>query len=104
MTQEQKDIIDCAADDVRRVANTLESVELILRDLGDLKADYSDPYSTRTEYIADKIYNAREYLDLAAELFRDFLYAEVTQKTAEPLSPEEELADTIARQKEESAQ
>lgn len=77
MTQEQKDIVDCAADDVRRVSDTLESVELILRDLGNIKTDESDPYSTRTDQIADKIYEAREALDLALELSRDFTTADV---------------------------
>jgi len=77
MTQEQKDIVDCAGSDVRRVSDTLESVELILRDLGNIKVDESDPYSTRTDQIADEIYEAREALDRAWKMSRNFMNTDV---------------------------
>ena len=80
MTQEEKDIIECAADDVHRVSDTLEAAEINLRDLGNIKADETDPYSTTTDYAADKIYSARDALDQAAELLKDLCNAEVTQK------------------------
>ncbi|MBR4653480.1 MAG: hypothetical protein IKO72_08980 [Kiritimatiellae bacterium] len=77
MTQEQKDVVEEAADTVHRAFDTLEKAELELRNLGNIKVDESDPYSTRTDQIADKIYEAREALDLALELSRNFTNADV---------------------------
>ena len=83
MTQEQKEIIECAADDAHRVYDTLELAELNLRALGNIKADETDPFSTTTDQAADEIYSARDALDRAVELLRELSDAEVTQKGAE---------------------
>ncbi len=44
MKQEQKDVVEEAADTVHRAFDTLEKAELELRDLGNIKVDESDPY------------------------------------------------------------
>lgn len=70
MTQEQKDIIENAADVVHRAFDTLEKAELELRDLGNIKADDADPYSYTTDDAADAIAEARDSLEHAAEALR----------------------------------
>lgn len=70
MTQEQKDIIENAADVVHRAFDTLEKAELELRDLGNIKADDEDHYSLTTDDAADAIAEARDSLENAAEALR----------------------------------
>ena len=77
MKQEQKDVVEEAADTVHRAFDTLEKVELELRNLGDIKADESDPYSSTTDLAADYIAEARNNLDDAADVLRQLRNAKV---------------------------
>ena len=79
MTQEQKDVVEEAADTVHRALDTLEKSELELRNLGYIKADESDPYSYTTDYAADIIFESRIRLDDAAEALRQLRDAEVEE-------------------------
>ena len=80
MTQEQKDVVEEAADTVHRALDTLEKAELELRNLGYIKADESAPYSVTTDYTADIIFEARSRLDYAAEALRQLRDAEVEEE------------------------
>ena len=77
MKQGQKDVVEEAADTVHRAFYTLENAELELRNLGNIKADESDPYSFTTDCAADIIFEARSKLDEAADALRQLLDAEV---------------------------
>ena len=79
MTQEQKDLIENAADVVHRAFDTLEKAELELRNLGDIKADDADPYSYTPNYAADKIADARDSLEIADEALRQLRDAKVEE-------------------------
>ena len=80
MKQEQKDVVEEAADTVHRAFDTLEKAELELRDLGNIKADESDPYSFTTDNVADIIFEARSKLDDAAAALRQLRDAEVEEE------------------------
>jgi len=80
MKQEQKDVVEEAADTVHRAFDTLEKAELELRNLGNIKVDESDPYSVTTDYTADIIFEARSRLDDAAEALRQLRDAEVEEE------------------------
>ena len=110
----QQDIFDEAADFVRRTLDVLERHELRLRDFEDVKADENDPYSIDVGEVADAISLARDELTDALELMRAFdknagsgveasrpvRGDSISAPHPDPLTPEEELADTIKRQKE----
>jgi len=81
MTQEQKDIIEDAADVVHRAFDTLEATEIELRNLGNIKANEEDPYSLTTDAAADSIFEAREALDGAADDLRQLCDAVVREET-----------------------
>lgn len=77
MKQEQKDVVEEASDTVHRAFDTLEQAELELRNLGNIKADESDPFSFTTDCAADIIFEARSKLDEAADALRQLRDAEV---------------------------
>lgn len=72
MSEEQKEVIEEAVAEVRRVRNILELHELHLRNLGDCKVNPSDPCSIGTDDVADALSLARDNLDDGMEMLRAF--------------------------------